>query len=85
MVWMDAENITCENVEILNSKGPVLNLFHTRNAVIDRLNYPAGAEAVAKAQGDANRSIVITNTNLKAAAKDFVLTDGATADIFQLK
>ncbi len=85
MVWMDAENVTCDNVEILNNKGPVLNLFDARNSVLDHLTYPAGAEVVIKAQGDKNSGLVITNTDLKAAAKDFVLTNGATASAFQVK
>lgn len=85
MVWMDTENITCENVEILNSKGPVLNMFDAKNSVLDHLTYPAGAEAVIKAQGDKNSGIVIKNTDLTAAAKGFVLTNGATANAFQVK
>lgn len=85
MVWMDAENIICENVEIANSKGPVLNVVGTRNSVLDRLTYPASAEAVIKAQGDKNSGIVIKNTDLKAAKTDFVLTNGATAGAFQMK
>ena len=39
MMWMDAENIHCENVDIVNSRGPVLNLFHARNSVIDDLTW----------------------------------------------
>ena len=58
------ENITLENVEIANAKGPVLNLYRTKNAVLDRLTYPAGAEAVVKAQGAGNSGIVIENTQL---------------------
>ena len=78
MAWMDADNITCKNVEILNGKGPVLNLFDVKNSVVDHLTYPADAETVVKAQGDGNSGIVIKNTNLKAAAKDFILTGGAS-------
>jgi hypothetical protein len=85
MACMDAENITCENVEILNSKGPVVNLFGTKNAVLDHLTYSKGAEAVIKAQGDKNSDIVIKNTDLKAAAKDLILTGGATTNAFQVK
>jgi len=85
MVCMDAENVTCENVEILNSKGPVLNLFDTRDLVLDHLTYTAGAEVAVKAQGDKNNGIVIKNTDLNAAAKDFTLTNGATASAFQIK
>ncbi|HUI06793.1 MAG TPA: glycoside hydrolase family 28 protein [Verrucomicrobiae bacterium] len=85
LACMDAENITCENVEILNSKGPVVNLFDTKNAVLDHLIFPKGAEAVIKAQGDKNGGIVIQNTDLKSAAKDFILTGGATTNAFQIK
>jgi polygalacturonase len=85
MIWMDAENIHCENVDIANSHGPVLNLSHTKNCVIDHLTWPAAAEAVIKLQGDANSGIVIKNTDLKAAAKDFILTNGATAAAFHVE
>jgi polygalacturonase len=84
-VLMDADQITFENVEIANHEGPVLNLFDTRRLLIDRLTYPAGATAVLKAQGDSNRGIVIRNTNLKAAQKDFVLGSGASAEAFQVE
>ena len=85
MAWMDAENITCQNVNIVNSKGPVLSLIRTKSVVIDHLTYPAGVEAVIKAQGDANSNIVIKNTDLKTAAKDFDLAAGATVGSFQVK
>jgi len=85
LVCMDAEKVTCENLEILNSKGPVVNLFDTKNAVFDHLTYPKGAEAVIKAQGDKNSGIVIENTDLKLAAKDFILTSGATTNAFRVK
>lgn len=85
MAWMDAENITCDNVEILNQKGPVLNLFHAKNSVVDHLTYPAKAETVIKAQGDGNSGVVIKNTDLKSAAKDFILTGGASADAFKVE
>ena len=85
MAWMDAENITCENVGIVNSKGPVLSLIRTKSVVIDHLTYPAGVETVIKAQGEANTDIVIKNTDLKAGTKDFALIEGATADSFRVK
>ena len=85
MVWMDAENITCENVDIINARGPVLSLTHTTNAVIDHLTYPANVEAVVLARSDRNSDIIIRNTNLKMAARDFILTNGATASPFQIK
>jgi len=85
MTWMDAENIHCENVDIVNSHGPVLNLFHTRDAVIDHLTWPAGAEAVIESQGDSNSRIVIKHTDLKAAAKDFIFKNGASAGAFHIE
>jgi DNA sulfur modification protein DndE len=85
IVWMDAENITLDHVEIANRKGPVLTVFDTRNSVIDHLTYSAGAEAVVKVEGTANSGIVITNTDLKAAAKDVILANGAIADALQVK
>jgi polygalacturonase len=85
MMWMDAENIHCENVDIVKSYGPVLNLFHTKGAVIDHLTWPATAEAVIKAQGASNSDIVIKNTDLKAAAKDFMLINGATIAAFHIE
>jgi polygalacturonase len=85
MVWMDAENITTDNMEILNSKGPVLTVFDTKNAVIDQLGYPPGAEAVIRVEGGGNSGIVVTNTDLKAAAKDFVFGDGAGSEAITVK
>ena len=85
MVWMDAENISVNNVDIANNKGPVLTLFHTKNSTIDHLAYPSGAEPVIKVQGTTNSDIVITNTDVKATATDVVFANGATAEAIQIK
>jgi polygalacturonase len=85
MKWTDAASIHCENVDIVNSRGPVLNLFRTRDSVIDHLTWPAAAEPVIESQGDANSGIVIKNTDLKAAVKDFLFTNGATAAAFHVE
>ncbi|HVM62816.1 MAG TPA: glycoside hydrolase family 28 protein [Verrucomicrobiae bacterium] len=85
MTWMDAANIHCQNVDVVNSRGPVLSLFRVKDCVIDHLTYPTGAEAVIKAQGNANSGITIRSTDLKAAAKDLMLTNGATADAFHIE
>ena len=85
MTWMDAENITLKNVEILNSKGPVLTAFDVKGATIDRLKYGAGAEAVIKVIGAGSSGIIVTNTDLKAAAKDFILTNGALVEAIKTK
>jgi polygalacturonase len=85
MTWMDAEGITLKNVEILNSTGPVLTAFDVKNATIDHLTYPTGADAIIKVIGAGTSGIVVVNTDLKAAAKDFVLTNGATAEAIKTK
>jgi polygalacturonase len=82
---MDAQNISLKSIEILNSSGPVLNLFQVKDSVVDGLTYAKGAAAVIKAQGDANRGIIVRNTDLKAAARDFILSHGTTADAFEIR
>ena len=85
MTWADAENISCENVEILNQKGPVLNLSHGKDSVIDHLTFAPGVETVVKVQGAGTSGIVIKNTDLKPAAKDLLLTGGAAADAIKME
>jgi polygalacturonase len=64
---MDTQDITLKNVEILNEKGPVVHCYASRNIAIDRLTYPAGAEALVRVQGKTNAKIVLSNTDAKAA------------------
>jgi polygalacturonase len=85
VVCIDAENITLDHVEIANHKGPVLTVTDTRNTTIDHLTYSAGAEAIVKVEGTGNSNIVVTNTDLKVAAKDFLLAGGATTDALRVK
>jgi polygalacturonase len=85
MVWMDAENITVDNVEIANARGPVLTLFNTRNSVIGHLTYPSGAAPILKVQGAGNSGIVVTNTDVKATAADLVFANGATTEAIDIK
>jgi DNA sulfur modification protein DndE len=82
VVCTDAQDITLNKVEILNSRGPVISLVNSRDVSVDRLAYAAGAAAVIKASGP-NNAAVIKNTNLKAAKLDFDLSNGATRE--QLK
>jgi len=81
----DAQDITFDNVEILNRNGPVLDLANSRDVRIDRLAFPPGAEAVVKARSSKNAGILIRNTDLKAAAKDFDLVNGATKEAFKVE
>jgi hypothetical protein len=85
MLWMDAEDITVDNVEIANRRGPVLTLFNTKNSTINHLQYTAGAEVAIRVQGVGNSGIVVSNTNLKAAAKDLILADEASASAVNVK
>jgi polygalacturonase len=85
MTWMDAEAITLNNVEILNSKGPVLTAFDVKNATLDRLSYPTGVETIIKVIGAGTSGIVITNTDRKAAVKDFTFANGAAAEAINAK
>jgi hypothetical protein len=50
----------------------------------DRLRYPPGAPSIVRARGVQNAGIVIRNTELKTAAKDFDLSTGATRDAFRV-
>jgi len=80
----DAQDITLDNVEILNSRGPVLNLLNSRDISVDHLTYAAGDGAVIKADGP-NNTAVIKHTDLKAAKQDFDLVNGATRDNFKVE
>jgi polygalacturonase len=82
---MDAADITFDRVEILSQSGPVLNVLNSRDVRIDRLSYAPGATSVVKAVGANNGGIVIRNTELKTAAKDFDLSNGATREAFKVE
>jgi hypothetical protein len=82
---MDAKDVVLKDVEIACGKGPVLDLVRTTDVLIDRLAYPAGADAVVEVRGAGNRDIVIKRTDLNAAARDFILTDGATPSAFRVE
>ncbi len=81
----DAQNITFDNVQILNAKGPVATLTGSRDVFINKLAYAPGVEALFKVQGTNNAAITVKNTDLKAAAKDFVFDNGATRDAFKIE
>jgi DNA sulfur modification protein DndE len=84
MACTDAQDITLDNVEILNSRGPVLNLLNSRDISVDRLTYAAGDGAVIKADGP-NNTITIKRTDLKAGRPDFDLSNGATRESFKVE
>ena len=84
MACTDAQDITLDNVEILNSRGPVISLRNSRDVQVDHLIYAADAGAVIKAEGT-NNTAVIKHTNLKAARQDFDLSNGAARENFKVE
>ena len=80
----DALDITLNNVEILNSRGPVVSLRNSRGVLVDHLTYPAGAEALFKADGPDN-TVVVKQTDLQAAKQDFDLVNGAARENFKVE
>jgi polygalacturonase len=84
MACTDAKDITLDNVEILNSRGPVMSLLNSRDVSVDHLTYAPGAGAVIKADGT-NNTVVIKHTNLKDGRPDFDLSNGAAAGNFKVE
>jgi polygalacturonase len=80
----DAQDITLNKVEILNTRGPVISLLNSRDISVDRLTYPPGAEALLKADGP-NNTAAIRHTDLKAAKQDFDLSSGARREDFKVE
>jgi polygalacturonase len=84
MACTDAQDITLDNVGILNSRGPVISLLNSRDVSVDRLTYAAGDGAVIKAEGT-NNTAVIKHTDLKAGRPDFDLSNGAARESFKVE
>ena len=84
MACTDAQDITLNNVEILNSRGPVMSLLNSRDVQVDHLTYASGDGAVIKADGT-NNTAVIKHTDLKAGRPDFDLSNGAAPENFKVE
>ena len=84
MACTDAQDITLDNVEILNSRGPVLSLLNSRDVQVDHLTYASGDWAVIKADGT-NNTAVIKHTNLRAGPASFDFSNGAAAENFKVE
>jgi polygalacturonase len=84
MACTDAQDITLNNVEILNSRGPVMSLLNSRDVSVDHLTYASGAGAVIKAEGT-NNTAVIKRTDLKDGRPDFDLSNGAARESFKVE
>ena len=81
----DAQDITFEDVEILSGTNAVLDLTNSRDVRVDRLSFKPGTEVGVKIQGTRNAGIVVRNTNLKAAAREVELANGATAEAIRIE
>lgn len=79
LVCQDAEDITLERVEILNTKGSVVEIVRSRATRFDGLTYPAGAESVFKLSGQNTADIIVRNTDLTAAQQPVITANGAQA------
>ncbi|MGO9586922.1 MAG: glycoside hydrolase family 28 protein [Limisphaerales bacterium] len=84
MTCTDAQDITLNNVEILNSRGPVMSLLNSRDMQVDHLIYASGDGAVIKADGT-NNTAVIKHTGLRAGRADFDLSNGAAPENFKVE
>jgi polygalacturonase len=84
MACTDAQDITLNNVEILNSRGPVMSLLNSRDVQVDHLTYASGDWAVIKAEGT-NNTATIKRTDLKAGRPDFDLSNGAARESFKVE
>ncbi len=85
MVWMDADNITLDNVEIVNRKGPVLTLFNTTE-FRDRSSDVFGRDR-GGGQGGRHREFQHCHYQHRSQGRDqdVILANGATADALQVK
>jgi polygalacturonase len=81
----DAQDVTFDNVEILNQHGPVLTLTSSHDIQVNGLVYLPDADAVFKLSGATNSAITVRNTDLKAAKQDIILSDGATRDAVKIE
>jgi polygalacturonase len=75
VIAIDAEGIALRKVGILNTKGPVLNLFNVKRMEATDLKHPASAETVLRLQGTANEGILVTP---EPGADRIRLEDGAS-------
>jgi polygalacturonase len=82
---IDAADITFDHVDVWNRRGPVLKVLNSRDVRINGLNFASDAAPIIQAQGTNNSGIIIRNTELKSAERDFELTSGATRGAFKVE
>lgn len=85
VVCQDAQDITLQGVEILNTQGSVVEMIHSQNVRVDRLAYAASVETLFKLSGKTTAGIIVSNTDTKAAKKAVTLAAGAADEAIKLK
>lgn len=80
----DAEDISFDKVEIINSQGPVFSLAASRNLRIDQLTFAPGAETVFNILGTNCANVTVARTDLKAAQQAVNLARGATQEAIRV-
>ena len=85
VVCQDAQDITLQGVEILNSQGDVVALIRGRGVQIDRLTHAPGAETLLSLSGRTTAEISVRNTDLTAARQAIVTTGGASREAVRIE
>jgi len=81
----DASGIRFDNVGVFTqNKAPLISVAGVRNVHLDKLKFSAGTPLLLSIDGDKNRDIVITNTDLKKANKNLELKNGASEKVVTL-
>jgi polygalacturonase len=85
VICQDAQDITLEGVEILQTEGSVVEVIRSQDVRIDRLTYPAGSDSLFKLSGRNTAGITVRNTDMKAARQPVTLGAGVSADALQVR
>lgn len=81
----DASGIRFDNVGVFTqNKAPLISVAGVRNVHLDKLKFSTGTPLLLSIDGDKNRDIVITNTDLKKANKNLELKNGASEKVVTL-
>ena len=85
VVCQDAQDITLEGLEILNTQGSVVEVIRSRGITIDGLTYTPGADSLFKLSGQDTAGIFLKNTETRPAKQAVILSAGATTGALQLR
>ncbi|HWA28693.1 MAG TPA: glycoside hydrolase family 28 protein [Lacunisphaera sp.] len=85
VICQDAEDITLQGVEILNTSGSTVEAVRSRQIDIDRLAYPGGVESVFKLAGVPAGAVSVRHTDLAAARTPAMSAPGTPANALVVK